>query len=90
MLCLEPDAVLRISEKAESTTERLLHHLDEQGLVVSSQWLPSTETSIAEVLWPQVRAVWTEKQEWLGCRELAEEADKVDKVGKDKTLFECV
>jgi hypothetical protein len=33
-------------------------------------------------LWPQVTAAWTEKQKWLGCRELAEEVDK--KWGKAK------
>ena len=74
--------LLRINDKAESTIERLLLRLDEQGLVVSSPWLPSADTSIAEVLWPQVTAAWTEKQKWLGCRELAEEVDK--KWGKAK------
>ena len=68
--------LLRVSGKAESTTERLLLRLDEQGIVVSSPWLPSTETSIAEVLWPTIAAAWTEKQKWLGCRELADEVGK--------------
>jgi hypothetical protein len=69
--------LLRVSScKAESTTERLLLRLDEQGIVVSSPWMQSTETCIAEVLWQQVAAAWTEKQKWLGCTELAEEVDK--------------
>ena len=57
--------LLRISScKAESTTERLLLRLDEQGIVVSSPWMQSTGTYIAnaEVLWQQVAGAWTEKQ----------------------------
>ena len=65
-----------------STIRELLKLTERPGIISLAGGLPSADTSIAEVLWPQVTAAWTEKQKWLGCRELAEEVDK--KWGKAK------
>jgi hypothetical protein len=78
--------LLRISDKAESTTLRLLC-LDEQGLVVSSPWLPSEETSIAEVLWTQVTAIWRKSRSSLDVESWRR---RLTKWGKTKyCLSEC-
>ena len=65
--------LLRVSGSAESTLERLLLRLDEQGMELSSPWPATNEICIAELIWPSIAAAWTEKQKWVGCTELAEE-----------------
>ena len=64
--------LLRVSGSAETTLERLLLRLDEQGMELSSPWPASNNTCIAETIWPSIAAAWTEKQKWVGCTELSE------------------
>jgi hypothetical protein len=64
--------LLRISESAETTLERLLLRLDEQGVDLSSPWPQTNDTCIAETIWPSLAAAWTEKQKWPGCAELSD------------------
>ena len=64
--------LLRVSGSAETTLERLLLRLDEQGMELSSPWPASNDTCIAETIWPSIAAAWTEKQKWVGCTELSE------------------
>ena len=64
--------ILRVNGSAETTLERFLLRLDEQGLEVSSPWPAANNICIAETIWPSIAAAWTEKQKWAGCTELSE------------------
>ena len=47
--------------------------LDEQGIDISSPWEHEEEVSILETLWPRLYRAWLKKEQWAGCREIAEE-----------------
>jgi hypothetical protein len=69
--------LLRISDSAETTLERLLLRLDEQGVDLSSPWPQTNDTCITETIWPSLAAAWAEKQKWAGCTEVTEVSDEV-------------
>jgi hypothetical protein len=65
--------LLRISDSADTTLERLPLRLDKQGVDLSSPWPPTNDTCIAETIWPSLAAAWVEKQKWAGGTDLSDE-----------------
>ena len=57
-------SLLRITGKngSESLLKLLLLRLDEQGLEVSTPWVPQAGLLISEILWPQLWRAWRAKE----------------------------